>query len=216
MKRIRKGNDHFILWQISDKGEPVDLIEVKDTIEITCKVGFHEFDVDLYEVLENGILKIEIKTELYNKLGIYNFNLKYKHLDISMSDGDRKREVNYKAFRVVAESENADYTEDIPITSDIAFGFNGLSAYDVWIKDNEGTLDDYFDYLRQPSIDASLIAQELSSHPPKVIADYWHEWDLATKEYKTTGVKAKGDKGDPPILTAEIDSRGHLVVTTNN
>ena len=122
------------------------------------------------KVLENGVLKIEIKTEIYNAIGIYNFNLKYKHLDISMSDGDRKREVNYKAFRVVAESENADDTEDIPITSDIAFGFNGLSAYEVWLKDHEGTLDDYFEFI----------------------------------------------KGDPPILTAEIDSRGHLVVTTNN
>lgn len=219
MKKRRIGNDFFEQCQISDNGEIVDLLAVEDTIKLTCKVGNHEFDVKLFEVLANGIIKIEVRTEIYNKLGAYHFNLKYKHFDTSMSDNDRKREVDFKPFQLVAETEQADPTDDIPITVDMATGFEGKSAYEVWLVNNEGSLEDYFNYLRQPASDAAEIAQQLSSHPPKVIDDYWHEWDLETKEYKSTNVRAKGnkgDKGDTPDLSMNIDERGHLVVTINN
>lgn len=216
MKKRRIGNDFFELCQIADSGEVVDLLAVKDTIELTCKARGRTFDVDLYQVLPNGIIKIEVKAELYNQVGAYHFNLKYKHFDTSMSDNDRKREVDFRPFQLVAETGQADPIDDIPITIDMAAGFEGKSAYEVWLKSNVGSLDDYYNYLRQPASDAAAVAQELSAHPPKVINDYWHEWDLVTKEYKSTSVRAKGDKGDPPALSMNVDDRGHLIITTNN
>lgn len=206
----------FELWQIADNGEVVDLLAVKDTIELTCSVRGQTFGVDLYEVLQNGIIKIEVKAEVYNKVGAYHFNLKYRHFDISMSDNDRKRELDYKPFYLVSETEQADPIDNTPITVDMATGLNGKSAYEVWLKNNGGTLQDYFNFLKQPASDAAAVAEELSAHPPKVINDYWHEWDLVAKEYTRTGVRAKGDKGDPPDLSMSVDERGHLIVTTNN
>lgn len=219
MKRRRIGNDFFELCQISDNAKTVNLLEVKDTIKLTCKVGEHEFAVKLYEVLDNGILKIEIKSEVYNKLGVYHFNLKYKHFDTSMSDNDRKREVDFKPFQLVALTAQADPIDNTPIAVDMATGFNGKSAYEVWLENNEGSLEDYFNYLRKPASDAAKVSQELSSHPPKVINDYWHEWDLESSDYKNTNVRAKGDKGDQgdvPDLSMNVDERGHLVITINN
>lgn len=211
MTNRRIGNDFFELCQIADNGEIVDLLEVKDTIELTCKARGRVFDVDLYEVLANGIIKIEVKAEVYNQLGAYHFNLKYKHFDTSMSDNARKREVDFKPFQLVAETEQADPIGDIPITVDMATGLEGKSAYEVWLEYNEGTLEDYFAFLRQPATDTAADFKELMSHPTKVINSYWHEYNTETKEYENTNIKAKGDT---TTVLAEIDERGHLIIKT--
>ena len=36
-------------------------------------------------------------------------------------------------------------------------------------------------------------ANEMSSHPPVIIDDYWHNWNFTTNQYETTGQYARGD-----------------------
>ena len=33
----------------------------------------------------------------------------------------------------------------------------------------------------------------MSSHPPVIIDDYWHNWNFTTDQYETTGQYARGD-----------------------
>ncbi len=88
MNKRRIGNDFFVTWEIKDQGELVDLIAVKDSIELYCQVDKHSFKVpqELIEVFQNGLIRVEVKTEVFNNIGRHEFILKYKHFDISMSD----------------------------------------------------------------------------------------------------------------------------------
>lgn len=211
MKERRVGNDFFAVVEIVDNGNPVDLISVKDTVKIKCKAGLALFDVNLFEVLSDGKIKFEIDSNIYNKLGIYRFYIEYSHFDMSMSDNNRKRTIDKVLFELVPLSEHSDNNEDLFTSIDATIGFEGKNAYQVWLEDNEGTLDDYFAFLRQPATDTAADFKELMSHPTKIIDNYWHEYNVETREYVNTNIKSKGDT---TTISAEIDSRGHLIIKT--
>ena len=40
---------------------------------------------------------------------------------------------------------------------------------------------------------AAALATEVAEHPDKIVEDYWWKWNIGTKEYEDTGIKAKGD-----------------------
>ena len=49
-------------------------------------------------------------------------------------------------------------------------GFFGLSAYEVWLKDNpESTKEDYYNWLRQPATDAVSLIDDKIEHLDEVI-----------------------------------------------
>ena len=105
MNKRRINNDFWVTWEIKEQGEPVDLIAVKDSIELFCTVEKHTFKVpkELIQVLADGIIRVEIKTEVFKYIGRNEFTLKYKHFDLSMSDNDRKREYDFVPFFLVAK-----------------------------------------------------------------------------------------------------------------
>ena len=127
MRKIRVGNDFFQTFQIKENGVIVDLIEVKDTIKLFAKVNNHCFEIpkDLITVLADGLITLEVKTELFNRVGRYEIIVKYIHDDETMSDDDRKQATNFTAFAIVGKTEMADELEDIPIVSDILIGLKG-------------------------------------------------------------------------------------------
>ena len=127
MRKIRVGNDFFQTFQIKENGVIVDLIEVKDTIKLFAKVNNHCFEIpkELITVLADGLITLEVKTELFCEVGRYEIIVKYEHYDTTMSDDDRKQETNFSAFAIVGKTEMADELEDIPIVSDILIGLKG-------------------------------------------------------------------------------------------
>ena len=127
MRKIRIGNDFFQTFQIKENGETVDLISVKDTIKIFAKVNDRCFEIprELISVLADGLITLEVKTELFNRVGRYEIIVKYIHDDETMSDDDRKQATNFTAFAIVGKTEMADELEDIPIVSDILIGLKG-------------------------------------------------------------------------------------------
>ena len=50
---------------------------------------------------------------------------------------------------------------------------------------------------RDSNCRASSAAEAAAQHQPKIEDEYWYVWDSDAEEYVSTGVKAKGDKGDP-------------------
>ena len=60
------------------------------------------------------------------------------------------------------KTSEADDVTEVSKTTDIMIGFFGLSAYEVWLKDNpDKTKEDYYDWLRQPATDAAESIGEL-------------------------------------------------------
>ena len=144
MRKIRVGNDFFVVWEIKEQGVLVDLIRVKDTIKITAKVGDNCFEIpkNLIDILEDGLIRIEVKTELFKCIGRYELALSYSHHDTSMSDDDRKRQTNFTPFAIVPKTELADAVEDIPITSDILIGLKGETGKSAYLYYKENTTDE--------------------------------------------------------------------------
>ena len=143
MRKINVGNDFHVAWEIKEQGVLVDLMQVEDSIQVFAKVGDCSFEIPkaLIEVLPNGLLRIEIKTELFQKVGRYEFYLKYWHHDTSMSDDNRKRQTNFTPFAIVPKTELADAVDDIAVTSDILIGLKGDSGKSAYLYYKENTTD---------------------------------------------------------------------------
>ena len=78
--------------------------------------------------------------------------LSYEFENHSYSDGDQKCVVDVLAFNIVPKTSEADDVTEMAKTTDIMIGLNGLSAYEVWLKDNPGkTKEDYFNWLQKPA-----------------------------------------------------------------
>ena len=153
--RIRQGNDFIFLWTIVRNGIPEDLDNAKN-----IKLHFKNFDcigeVKSFQIVDGNIVRVEVSPEWASRLGAYRLILSYKFEDQSYSDGDRKCVVDVLAFNIVPKTSEADDLTEVSKTTDIMIGFFGLSAYEVWLKDNpDKTKEDYYNWLRQPATDAA-------------------------------------------------------------
>jgi hypothetical protein len=153
--RVRQGNDFIFLWTIVRNGIPEDLDNAKN-----IKLHFKNFDcvseVRSFQIVDGNIVRVEVSPEWASRLGAYRLILSYEFENNSYSDGDRKCVVDVLAFNIVAKTSEADDLTEIAKTTDIMIGFYGLSAYEVWLKDNpDKTKEDYYNWLRQPATDAA-------------------------------------------------------------
>ena len=159
--RIRQGNDFIFLWTIVRNGIPEDLGNAKN-----IKLHFKNFDcigeVESFQIVDGNIVRVEVAPEWASKLGAYRLILSYEFETDSYTDGDRKCVVDVLAFNIVPKTSEADDLTEVTETTDIMIGFFGLSAYEVWLKDNPGgTKEDYYNWLRQPATDAGASISEL-------------------------------------------------------
>jgi len=70
---------------------------------------------------------------------------------------------NIEGFKAFGIKENTDGTVDnVKVPMDLLKGNVGLTAFEVWNNENGGdkTYQDYIDFLREPSVDAGVYAQE--------------------------------------------------------
>lgn len=150
-KRI--GNDFLFYWIIKENNiviNPDDVIDFKIIIRHrrTGSEIVAEFDV----VNSSPIVKCE---NLLN-LGVYDLIATWKTVDYSFDDNYRNSSVDVQGFEIVTSS-SLECETDLTVTSEIAIGFEGADAFEVWLKNgNEGkTYEDYIAFLQKPATDAA-------------------------------------------------------------
>jgi hypothetical protein len=159
--RVRQGNDFIFLWAIERNGEPEDFSNA-----VNIRLHFKNFDcvgeVKSFQIVDGNIVRVEVSPEWASNLGAYRLILSYEFEDESYSDGDQKCVVDVLAFNIVPKTSEADDITEMAKTTDIMIGLNGLSAYEVWLKDNpESTKEDYYAWLQKPATDAAESLSEL-------------------------------------------------------
>ena len=167
--RIRQGNDFLFLWTIVRNGIPEDLGSAKN-----IRLHFKNYDcvgeVKSFQIVDGNIVRVEVAPEWASRLGAYRLILSYEFENHSYSDGDRKCVVDVLAFNIVPKTSEADDLTEVTKTTDIMIGFFGLSAYEVWLKDNpDSTKEDYYNWLRQPATDAVSLIDDKIEHLDEVI-----------------------------------------------
>lgn len=167
--RIRQGNDFLFLWTIVRGGIPEDLGNAKN-----IRLHFKNYDcvseVKSFQIVDGNIVRVEVSPEWASNLGAYRLILSYEFENFSYSDGDRKCVVDVLAFNIVPKTSEADDLTEVTKTTDIMIGFFGLSAYEVWLKDNpDKTKEDYYNWLRQPATDAVSLIDDKIEHLDEVI-----------------------------------------------
>ena len=156
--RKRIGNDFLFYWIIKENNviiNPDAVIDFKTTIR-NRRSGYEtvaEFDV------VNSSPKIKCENLL--NLGMYDLIATWKIVDATFTDGYRNCTADIQAFEIVSSSSSECET-DLTVTSEIAIGFEGDDAFEVWVKNgNEGkTYEDYIAFLQKPATDAATLANE--------------------------------------------------------
>lgn len=151
--RKRIGNDFLFYWIIKENNviiNPDAVIDFKIIIKHrrTGSEIVAEFDV------VNSSPSIKCENLLY--LGIYDLIATWKTVDYSFDDDFRNSSADVQAFEIVSSSSSECET-DLTVTSEIAIGFEGADAFEVWLKNgNEGkTYEDYIAFLQKPATDAA-------------------------------------------------------------
>jgi hypothetical protein len=176
--RIREGNDFIFLWALEREGLPEDFSKAIEK-RLTASVFGKKIDVPF--TIEGNVLKIEFTPEICSVTGVYNLEFSYTLNDPTFSDEDRKCKVDIDAFQIVARTSQADDPSEFTLTSDMAIGYQGKSAYELWLETHEGTEEDYFTWLRQPAITAGGHATEQGDYA-KAQGNYAKAQGLYAKE----------------------------------
>jgi len=163
---VRIGNDIKLLWEVLRGGYPVNFnnaTEIKVSIlqggKYSCedKTEISTFEIDSEQ---SNLLNIEIQADKITELGYLWVVLEYTMGDQGMVDGNRKITIDNLPVKIVGLSDEAGQVFEFEMTSDVVVGFDGKSAFEVWLVENpDKTLQDYFDWLQQPATD---IAEDVS------------------------------------------------------
>ena len=136
MKRIRIGNDFSFAWAIERNGVAEDFSTVLN-MALTMKSTYGvEKTITDYTVVGN-IITEEVTPELTEGIGRYRFTLSYELPDVTLSDSERLCTIDTDAFIIVPRTAEADDSENLLVTSDMAIGFRGKDAYEVWLETHE-------------------------------------------------------------------------------
>ena len=150
-KRI--GNDFLFYWVIKENGVLVNPGSVHD-FKIEVKHEFSGSKTSPQFDIVNGSARV--RCEAFEKLGLYQLIATWRVVDTTFADGFRDCAADVESFEIVGRSAQAD-NENPEITSEVAIGFEGLDAYDVWVQNgNEGkTYEDYIAFPQKPATDAA-------------------------------------------------------------
>lgn len=171
-KRI--GNDFLFYWIIKENGVVVNPESVHD-FRIEIKHEFSGSKISPHFDIVNGSARV--RCEGIDKLGVYLLIATWRVTDTTFADGFRDCAADIESFEIVGRSAQAD-NENPEITTEMAIGFEGSDAYDVWVQNgNEGSISDYFNYLMQPAIEAAGEAELATQAANEAI----REAELATQ-----------------------------------
>ncbi len=156
---VRIGNDIKLMWQILEGETPVNLTNATD-IKVSIAQGgipsCDKIEITTFEVTDavNGMISVEVQKEVITKLGYLWAVLEYTVPDSGMIDGNRKVTTDNLPVKIVGLTDEASQDYEFTVSSDILAGFQGLSAYEVWLIENpDKTKEDYFNWLQKPATD---------------------------------------------------------------
>lgn len=179
--RIREGNDFTFNWEI-ERGGVAEDIQSAISRRLLLKRHRDVREITDYEIIGDGnIIHTEFTPDMLFGLGDYILELHYVLSDTSLSDEDRRCAVDVDAFTIVARTAMADNVTEMAQTSDIALALRGKSAYELWLETHEGTEEDYFTWLREPSVTAGAYATGQGDYA-KEQGDYAKEQGEYAKE----------------------------------
>ena len=151
MRKIRLGNDFTFAWAIERNGVAEDFSGVSNMV-LKLKKSYGAIQTITDFDVTGNIISVDITPEIANVLGKYVFILTYRLPDAGLSDLERLCEIDTDAFILVPRTAEADDAEDLLVTSDMAIGFKGDSAYQIWLDaGNVGTLEDYLEDIKGDS-----------------------------------------------------------------
>lgn len=153
-KRI--GNDFLFYWIIKENGIIVNPESVHD-FKIEIKHEFSGSKISPEFDIVNGSARV--RCDAFEKLGVYQLIATWRVTDTTFTDGFRDCAADIESFEIVGRSAQAD-NENPEITTEMAIGFEGSDAYDVWVQNgNEGkTYEDYIAFLQKPATLAAAAA----------------------------------------------------------
>jgi len=153
-KRI--GNDFLFYWIIKENGVIINPSEVLDFKIIIKHRRTGSEIVAEFDVVNSSP---SIKCENLSNLGIYDLIATWKTVDYSFADNFRNSSADVQGFEIVTSS-SLECENDLTVTSEIAIGFEGADAFEVWLKNgNEGkNYEDYIAFLQKPATDAAALA----------------------------------------------------------
>ena len=156
MIKRRIDEDFKHVWAINWNGLPEDFSDATEIVLTASVYGKKkQLERGIDYVIEGNLIIVDFTPRFATIPGIYNLELKYIKPSDGFFDGERRSAIDIDVVQIVARSSQVTDTGDITSTSEAAFGFQGLSAYEVWLKDNPGkTKEDYFAYLQKPATDA--------------------------------------------------------------
>ena len=147
MKKIRINNDFAFAWAIERNGLAENLsVAINKRLWIRNSTGT-EVEINDYTIAGN-IISVEVTPILAPIMGRYAFKFQYELPDLGLSDYERLCEVDVDAFIIVPRTAEADDSKDLLVASDMAIGFRGKDAYEVWLETHEGTLADYEAFIK--------------------------------------------------------------------
>jgi hypothetical protein len=171
MVKRRINEDFKHVWAINWNGLPEDFSDVTEivlTASVHRKKTILERGIDY--VIEGNRIIVDFTPRFVTVVGNYNLELKYIKPSDGFIDGERRSAVDIDVVQIVSKSSQVTATGDITSTSEAMTGFQGLSAYEVWLKDNpDKTKEEYYNWLRQPATDAVSLIDDKIEHLDEVI-----------------------------------------------
>ena len=159
MKKIRIGKEFSVRWGLVLNGLPAELDKMDVKVILVNPFGKRS---SLSYTADRNVLVIPIDRNVQPMTGAYSLSLWIN------KDKDGQTVVDCSpAFCLVASTDEESCTQVQAIkevldlgTSEIQLGVQGKSAYQTWLDEgNEGTEEDFLNWLRQPSTEAGTGAQ---------------------------------------------------------
>lgn len=196
-KRI--GNDFLFYWIIKENWVIVNPESVHD-FKIEIKHEFSGSKISPQFDIVNGSARV--RCEAFEKLGVYQLIATWRVTDTTFADGFRDCAADIESFEIVGRSAKAD-NENPEITSEMAIGFEGSDAYEVWVKNgNQGkTYEDYIAFLREPMTAAI--------HDAEVLATLWAQQEAA----REVAEAARQENTSIAIENAELATENAISAT---
>ena len=155
MIKRRIDEDFKHVWAINWNGLPEDFSDATEIVLTASVYGKKkQLERGIDYVIEGNLIIVDFTPRFATIAGIYNLELKYIKPSDGFIDGERRSAVDIDVVQIVAKSSQVTATGDITSTSEAMTGFQGLSAYEVWLKDNpDKTKEEYYNWLQKPATD---------------------------------------------------------------
>jgi|GEM_PF-6863252 len=202
MRKIRIGNDIQVSWEVKTNGEVVSL-EGRQ-LRLFVRSAYQKQEITNFSV-SGCVVSFVYSASMQKSTGARALVLN------DATEGSPEKTICAdQAFTLVAHScEESDDDTDfedfmVSLQSNVLVGLPGMSAYDLWLLDgNEGTLEDYYTWLRKPTsdyVDSVSEAEKQRAEAEETRKKAELEREEQNEECKRQTERAKNQADHPNII----------------